>query len=68
MSEEQKTWYILKQADGHCQISQIQAGEGSAPGEAEAEKAPDQWGPFASEAEALAHRVGLIRSGKCLPV
>lgn len=65
---EQKTWYILKHTDGQCQVSQIGAGEGSAPGEEEEDKAPiDQWGPFASEDEATAHRVGLIRSGKCLP-
>lgn len=61
-------WYILKHSDGHCEISQIELAEGSAPGEEEEEKAPiDQWGPFESQGEAVAHRVGLIRSGKCLP-
>lgn len=65
---EQKTWYILKHTDGQCQISQIEAGQGSAPGEEEEDKAPiEQWGPFATEDEALARRVGLIRAGKCLP-
>lgn len=68
MEEEKKTWYILKHADGQCEISQIATGEGSAPGEEEEDKSPmDQWGPFATEDEALARRVGLIRSGKCLP-
>lgn len=65
---EQKTWYILKHSDGHCQITEIGAGEGSAPGEEEEDKAPiEQWGPFATEDEATSRRVGLIRSGKCLP-
>ncbi|NJR66887.1 MAG: DDE transposase family protein [Leptolyngbyaceae cyanobacterium CRU_2_3] len=27
-----------------------------------------QWGPFASQGEAIARRVGLIRSGKCQPL
>lgn len=68
MAAEDKTWYILKHADGHCEINQIQLGEGSAPGKEEEEKSPlDQWGPFATEDEATAHRVGLIRAGKCLP-
>jgi hypothetical protein len=68
-SSEQHTWYILKHPDGQCEITQIGAGEGSAPGEEEEEKAPiEQWGPFASEDEATARRVGLIRSGKCHPV
>lgn len=65
---EQKTWYILKQTDGQCQITQIETGQGSAPGEEEEDKAPiEQWGPFATQDEAIARRVGLIRAGKCLP-
>ncbi|NJL21484.1 MAG: hypothetical protein HC895_12695 [Leptolyngbyaceae cyanobacterium SM1_3_5] len=55
MSESQ--WYIVKQADGHCTIE-------PAPPPDPAEK----WGPFDSQGEAIARRVGLIRSGKCLPV
>lgn len=65
---ENKTWYVIKQDNGQCEIAQILPGEGSAPGEEEEDKAPrDQWGPYNSEDEAIAHRVGLIRSGKCLP-
>ncbi|MBD2092762.1 DDE transposase family protein [Microcoleus sp. FACHB-1515] len=55
MSESQ--WYIVKQADGHCAIVPTPP----------AEKA-EKWGPFESQGEAIARRVGLIRSGKCLPV
>ncbi|NJO78024.1 MAG: DDE transposase family protein [Cyanobacteria bacterium RM1_2_2] len=65
---EANTWYVLKHADGHCEVTQIDMGEGSAPGEEEEEKSPqEQWGPFASEDEANARRVGLIRAGKCQP-
>ena len=71
-------WYILKQNDGHCEISQIEISQieisqielakGSAPGEEEEDKAPvEQWGPFQSQDEAAARRVGLIRAGKCMP-
>lgn len=56
-----QTWYILKQADGHCQITSTAA-------EPDSPQSADQgWGPFSSEAEAIARRVGLIRAGKCLP-
>lgn len=61
-------WYILQHQDGHCEIRQIQLAEGSAPGEEAEEKAPvEQWGPFETQDEATAKRVGLIRAGKCLP-
>ncbi|MBW4463883.1 MAG: hypothetical protein KME07_00375 [Pegethrix bostrychoides GSE-TBD4-15B] len=61
-------WYILKHSDGHCEISQIELAEGSAPGEESEDKAPvEQWGPFATQDEATARRVGLIRAGKCSP-
>jgi hypothetical protein len=67
-STEQTPWYILKNRSGHCEVSQIELAEGSAPGEEEEDKAPiEQWGPFKDQNEAAAHRVGLIRSGKCLP-
>jgi len=65
---DKTAWYILKQSNGHCEISQIELAEGSAPGQEEEDKAPvEQWGPFQSQAEATARRVGLIRAGKCLP-
>jgi len=52
-------WFIVKQADGRCTIVLNPSNEEDATRE--------QWGPFASEAEAIARRVGLIRAGKCQP-
>ncbi|MEM6714570.1 MAG: hypothetical protein AAGD09_17225 [Cyanobacteria bacterium P01_F01_bin.56] len=28
----------------------------------------EKWGPYASQGDAIARRVGLIRAGKCQPV
>jgi hypothetical protein len=56
------TWYIVKQPNGQCTIqpqSQLQ--------QQSAAQVEEQWGPYTSEQEAIARRVGLIRSGKCLP-
>jgi hypothetical protein len=52
-------WYIVKTASGTCQISP----ETEVP-----ETADETWGPFETEGEAIARRVGLIRAGKCKPV
>ncbi len=54
-----KEWYIIKEPDGCCAI--VHAAQLAAL------TIVEQWGPFASEAEAIARRVGLIRSGKCQP-
>ncbi len=54
-------WYILLQPDGHCLITEIQP-------PAPVPEATETWGPFSSQGEAIARRVGLIRSGKCRPV
>jgi hypothetical protein len=57
-----QTWYIVKRSEGQCEIVPSE--------EAEDEKAPDvteRWGPFDSQQEAIARRVGLIRAGKCQP-
>lgn len=62
MSDSQ-SWYIVKRPEGQCEI---------VPSEAAADKeAPDvteRWGPFDSQQDAIARRVGLIRAGKCQPV
>ncbi len=52
-------WYILKQPDGTCQIKP-----------ASTEPTADQkyWGPYGSKDDAISRRVGLIRSGQCLPM
>jgi hypothetical protein len=49
-------WYVLKQPEGHCEIVQGTQSSGEA------------WGPYGSQGEAIAKRVGLIRAGKCRPV
>ncbi|MGB0562530.1 MAG: hypothetical protein ACPGVO_12120 [Spirulinaceae cyanobacterium] len=57
MSTPPNHWYIVRQAAAdHCQILN------TAPTDAQ-----HVWGPFASEEEAIARRVGLIRAGKCQP-
>lgn len=63
MSEAQQ-WYVVKQAEGQCQIMTAQELKGL---QTKATPSQEQWGPFSSEGEAIARRVGLIRSGKCKP-
>lgn len=62
MSDSQ-TWYIVKRQEGQCEIVTNE--------EVEEEQTPDvvqRWGPFESQQDAIARRVGLIRAGKCQPV
>ena len=57
------TWYIVKRQEGHCEIVPSE--------DVEEEQTPDiveRWGPFESQQDAIARRVGLIRAGKCQPV
>lgn len=65
-----EAWYIVKQPDGHCEIVAANSIERSAPPDATPSDAANdaRWGPYASEQEAIARRVGLIRAGKCQPV
>jgi hypothetical protein len=56
-----QTWLIVKQNNGNCQIvASNQVPEDNT-------EIVEQWGPFTSPEEAIAHRVGLIRAGKCQP-
>jgi hypothetical protein len=55
-------WYIIKSEDGRCQILPK-----SAISQEKLAKSPQVWGPYASEKEAIARRVGLIRSNHCQP-
>ncbi len=57
---EAATWYVVKVAATNCQIM-TQA-------ELESVTVTEQWGPYQTEGEAIAKRVGLIRAGKCQPV
>ncbi|NEO83891.1 MAG: hypothetical protein F6J87_06465 [Spirulina sp. SIO3F2] len=58
MSESsEQQWYIVQaEVDGYCEIVT------QAPSNAQ-----KMWGPFGSQGEAIARRVGLIRAGKCQP-
>jgi hypothetical protein len=68
MSDSEQ-WYIVKQAEGQCQIITAQELEASQTEASQTNENPseEQWGPFDSEGEAIARRIGLIRSGKCNP-
>jgi hypothetical protein len=64
-----ESWYIVKRSDGHCDIvsgnpEQINPDSPTS----EPIDSPEQWGPYDSQSEAIARRVGLIRAGKCQPV
>ena len=52
-------WYIIQQENHTCEIIAVTD---------EPPKAKSSWGPFDSQAEAIAKRVGLIRAAKCKPV
>lgn len=54
-----ETWYIVKMASGPCLLQSAS--------EFSAEATVQHWGPYSTKAEAIAKRVGLIRSGKCKP-
>ncbi|MBW4645998.1 MAG: DDE transposase family protein [Goleter apudmare HA4340-LM2] len=56
-----QTWHIVKHNTGSCEI---------VPSEEVRDdntEIIEQWGPFNSQGEAIARRVGLIRAGKCQP-
>lgn len=61
MAESQK-FYIVKRPTGNCEII-----AGDSVRDNEESQIVEQWGPFESADEAIARRVGLIRSGKCQP-
>ena len=54
-------WYVVKRPEGYCDIISAASSPSSSDEAA-------SWGPFTSQADAIARRVGLIRSGKCKPV
>jgi len=53
-------WFICKRDTGVCEIVNSDRRE-------EILNAGETWGAFASQGEAIAKRVGLIRTGKCKP-
>ncbi|MBD1913688.1 MULTISPECIES: hypothetical protein [unclassified Leptolyngbya] len=54
-------WYVVKRPEGSCEIVAVEVGQ-------TLEEGTERWGPFASQSEAFARRVGLIRAGKCQPI
>jgi hypothetical protein len=58
-------WYVVKQPDGHCEVGTTAPISST---DLESSSEPKHWGPFASQGEAIAKRVGLIRTGKCKPI
>jgi hypothetical protein len=62
MTSEVKGWLIVQSETGHCEIfptDQVIRQE---------REQAKTWGPYESQAEAIAKRVGLIRAGQCKPV
>ena len=57
-------WYIVKRPGGNCDIFPSQELEE----DNQAIESIEKWGPFTSQGEAIARRVGLIRAGKCQPL
>lgn len=57
-----QTWYIVKRSAGHCEI--VPSNQTTEENDSAVQ---ERWGPFTSQDEALARRVGLIRAGKCQP-
>ncbi|MCX5935637.1 MAG: DDE transposase family protein [Pseudanabaena sp. LacPavin_0818_WC45_MAG_42_6] len=53
-------WFICKRDKGFCEIVKSDHKE-------EILNSVETWGAFASQGEAIAKRVGLIRAGKCTP-
>lgn len=57
-----QNWYIVKRDNEQCEIISIQDAEKQTP------DVIQRWGPFETQQEAIARRVGLIRAGKCQPM
>ncbi len=60
--ENAQTWYIVKRTEGPCEILPSDQVE-----DKEDPTVIERWGPFKSQHDAIARRVGLIRAGKCQP-
>lgn len=76
MMTNSEAWYVVKQPDGHCEIMQLGSATANSPAtnlsttedSTKLDKTePERWGPFDSQGQAIARRVGLIRAGKCNP-
>ncbi|MGF1566525.1 MAG: hypothetical protein ACFCVD_00355 [Nodosilinea sp.] len=62
MPDETSGWYVIQTDEGRCEILPAEA---VSPARREAD--PAIYGPYPTQEEAVARRVGLIRAGKCKP-
>ncbi|TAD77471.1 MAG: DDE transposase family protein [Oscillatoriales cyanobacterium] len=62
-AELETGFYIVRCADDRCEIVAIDQLSMLL----DPHPSGDRWGPYAERTEAIAKRVGLIRSGKCQP-
>ncbi len=63
MPERNEGWYVVQSDAESCEVLSAE----SVSREQLQDRRP-MWGPYATQAEAIARRVGLIRSGKYNPV
>ena len=63
MNDVNKSWYVVKQADGTCEVIQLDASAKTPP----QSTIQSRWGSYGSKQEAIAKKIGLIRAGKCKP-
>ena len=63
-SNDRGDWYIVRGADGFCEVL---TGDRVPPRPTDGDGPRNRWGPYGSQGEAIAKRVGLIRAGKCQP-
>jgi hypothetical protein len=61
-----EAWYVVKQGNGQCAI--LPANDIELEKTVDEPSSSERWGPYNSQPEAIARRVGLIRAGKCKPV
>ena len=58
MQSNSKFWYVIKLQDGTCQVADF---------DIQQLNTSQQWGAYATEQDAIAKKIGLIRAGKCKP-
>ncbi|MBW4474527.1 MAG: hypothetical protein KME45_29750 [Stenomitos rutilans HA7619-LM2] len=66
-----EAWYVVKQPNGQCTITpanDLEPIQHTDTSSTDASSSLEHWGPYHSQQDAIARRVGLIRAGKCQPV
>ena len=61
--EREQFWYVVKQENNTCKV--VRSDRLQQTPERSSDRS--QWGSYASEQEAIAKKIGLIRAGKCKP-